>query len=102
MTPDLSPGGSNFPSSPTTQWVNRGWHVNIFSDDDMEVDALTDRSFADVETHSETQVVHAGLPNISENAAVIDADALADAWDSPSEEGPHLYGGNSSSFRAHG
>ena len=88
-TPDLSPRGSNFPSSPMTQWVNRGQRVNIFSDDDMEVNAVTDRSFADVETHGETQVVHAGLPNISENAAVIDADALADAWDSLSEEDPH-------------
>ena len=49
----------------------------------MKVDALTDRSLAD----DETQVVHA------ENDAVIDADALANAWHSPTsseeETAPH-------------
>jgi len=85
-TPDLSPGGSNFPSSPMTEWVNRGWRVNIFSDDDMEVDALTERSLAGDETHDKNQVMHAGSTNIHENAAVIDVDTLADAWDSPTKD----------------
>jgi len=45
----------------------------------MEVDALTDRSLAD----NESQVMHAGRLSGGENAAVIDADALADVWNSP-------------------
>jgi len=79
---DISPR-RDIPSSPTTQWVQRGRRINIFSDDEMEVDALTDRSLAD----NETEVIHV------EDDAVIDADALANAWhsptNSPEESAPH-------------
>lgn len=79
-TPDISTRRVDIPSSPTTQWVQGGRRINIFSDDEMEVDALTDRSLAD----NETEVVHA------ENDAAIDADALANAWhSSPEESAPH-------------
>ena len=72
-------------SSPTTQCVNRSRRVNIFSDNNIEVDALTERSLADDETHKEIPVVHKGRPNIGEYVTVIDVNALADAWDSPTE-----------------
>ena len=40
---------------------------------------------ADDKTHNETPVVDEGRPNFGECAAVIDVNALADAWDSPTE-----------------
>jgi hypothetical protein len=104
QTSDIAPEFMDLESSPTTQWVSRGRHVNIFSDD-MEIDMF------DVEPEVSQQAGDAALgissndsgegkvdsPHVlasstgavrmSDGVLVIQAnvEALAGAWGSSSE-----------------
>ena len=65
-TSDISPELQDLPYSPTTQYINRRRRINIFLDDEMDID-----------------IPHAGRP-------AIDVHSMADAWRS-SEEPPASY-----------